>query len=142
MSDSKLTRWVQYATILGALVTAGSMVFGVLTFRRSAEEQRQSMALGVLQDYLKVSVEHPDLASFDGHGPVDVRHAWFAVNGLFTAQAIWTLVGDDPRWKRIVNAIIRDHTVFLQRGNLPCDEYDPAYIEYVRASVPALKCAR
>ena len=109
MTESKLDRWTQYAAILGALVTAGSMVFGVLTFRRTSEEQRQSMALGVLQDYLKLSVEHPDLASFEEGERVDIRHAWFAANALFTAQTLWKLQGDDPRWERIIKAIIRDY---------------------------------
>ena len=36
MSESKLDRWTQYAAILGAFVTAGSMSFGVMTYRRTA----------------------------------------------------------------------------------------------------------
>ena len=141
MSAAKLDRWTQYAAILGALITAGSMIFGVLTFRRTSEEQRQSMALGVLQDYLRLSVEHPDLASFEDGERVDVRHAWFAANALFTAQTLWRLQGDDPRWERIIKAIIRDFARYLQRGNLACDEYEPEFIDYIKTNVPALKCA-
>lgn len=97
------------------------MVFGVLTFRRTSEEQRQSMAVGVLQDYLRLSVEHPDLVSFEDGERVDVRHAWFAANALFTAQTLWRLQSDDPRWERIIKAIIRDFARYLERGN----EADP-----------------
>ena len=39
------------------------MVFGVITYQRSAAENRQAAALGMLQNYLKLAVEHPDLAS-------------------------------------------------------------------------------
>ena len=141
MKESTLERLTKYAAIFGALVTAGSMVFGVLTFRRTAEEQRQSMALGVLQDYLKLSVEHPDLASLEGRETVDLRHAWFSVNALFTAQTLWRLEGHDPRWERIIKAIVRDHASFLTRGSLACDEYEPDFIEYIKTSVPAMKCA-
>ena len=141
MTESKLDRWTQYAAILGALITAGSMVFGVLTFRRTSEEQRQSMALGVLQDYLKLSVEHPDLASFEEGERVDIRHAWFAANALFTAQTLWKLQGDDPRWERIIKAIIRDYASYLERGKLACDEYEPEFISYIKSNIPALKCA-
>ena len=141
MTETKLDRWTQYAAILGALVTAGSMVFGVLTFRRTSEEQRQSMALGVLQDYLKLSVEHPELASFEEGERVDIKHAWFAANALFTAQTLWKLQGDDPRWERIIKAIIRDHAIFLRHGNFACDEYEPEFINYIKTNVPALKCA-
>ena len=141
MNDSTLERLTKYAAIFGALVTAGSMVFGVLTFRRTANEQRQSMALGVLQDYLKLSVEHPDLASLEGRETVDTRHAWFSVNALFTAQTLWRLEGHDPRWERIIKAIVRDHAHFLQRGQLACDEYEPDFIKYIGENVPDMKCA-
>ncbi len=116
------------------------MVFGVMTYRRTANEQRQSMALGVLQDYLKVAVEHPELASFEDGEPIDLRHAWFAANALFTAQTLWKLQGHDPRWERIIKAIIRDHAIFLERGTLACDEYEPEFIKYIDSNVPAMKC--
>jgi len=141
MTDTKLGRWVQYATILGAIVTAGSMVFGVMTYRRTAEEQRQSMALGVLQDYLRLSVEHPELASFEDGERVDIRHAWFAANALFSAQTLWKLEGHDPRWERVIKAIIRDHAIDLEKGDFACDEYEPEFIRYIDANVPTMKCA-
>jgi len=141
MTTSRLDRLAQIATILGAVVTAASVVFGVLTFRRTANEQRQSMALGLLQEYLKLSVEHPDLASLESGEPLDIRHAWFATNAIFTSQAVWKMVGSDPRWERIIRAMVRDHENYLQRGALACEEYDPEFIKYVAKNVPALKCA-
>ena len=62
-SESKRQRAAHFATILGAVVTASSMVFGVLTYQRSAAENRQASSLNTLQEYLKLAVEHPDLAS-------------------------------------------------------------------------------
>ena len=96
ISDSKRQRQAHFATILGALVTAGSMVFGVLTYQRSATENRQAASLGMLQEYLKLSVEHPDLASRAPDQPADTRYTWFATHALFTAETLWNLVGDDP----------------------------------------------
>ena len=73
ISDSKRQRQAHFATILGALVTAGSMVFGVLTYQRSATENRQAASLSMLQEYLKLSVEHPDLASRAPDQPADAQ---------------------------------------------------------------------
>ena len=94
MAETKLQRLAQFAPILGAVVTASSMVFGVLTYQRSAAEQRQTAALGVLQEYVKLCVEHPDLASRDRSQPVDAKYNWFATHALFTAETLWRLVGD------------------------------------------------
>ena len=62
VTKDTLTRLMQWATIVGAVVTAASVIFGVLTYRRGVQEQRQAAAVGILQEYLKLSVEHPDLA--------------------------------------------------------------------------------
>jgi hypothetical protein len=58
------------------------MVFGVLTYQRSAREQRQAAALGMLQDYLSSAVEHPDLANRTPEQPADARYSAFATNAL------------------------------------------------------------
>ena len=120
------TRWqrqAHLATILGAVVTAGSLVFGVLTYQRSAADQRQVAALGVLQEHLKLAVEHPDLASRSHDQPVDARYGWFATHAFFTAETLWGLVGDDPRWERAVASILRQHRGYLEQGVFACGDY-------------------
>ena len=62
LSETRRQRQAHLATILGALVTAGSMVFGVLTYQRSAVEHRQAASLSMLQEYLKLAVERTWLA--------------------------------------------------------------------------------
>lgn len=138
---ARLERWAHYSTILAAAVTAGSMVFGVLTYQRSASDQRQIIALGILQDYLKTSVEHPDLASQDRNQPVDAKYLWFATHALFTAETLWGLVGTDPRWQRAVDSIVRQHRGYLVQGVFACDDFTPEFVDYVRQRVPDLKCA-
>jgi hypothetical protein len=134
-------RQAHLATILGAIVTAGSMVFGVLTYQRSAAEQRQVSALGVLQEYLKLTVEHPDLASRSDDQPVNARYGWFATHALFTAETLWGLVGNDPRWERAIVSILRQHRGYLEQGVFTCGDYSPEFVKYIRTRVPALKCA-
>ena len=142
LSETKRQRQAHFATILGALVTAGSMVFGVLTFQRSAAEHRQAASLGMLQEYLKLAVEHPDLASRVPDQPVDARYEWFATHALFTAETIWNLVGDDSRWQRAVDSILRQHRGYLVQGGFACGDYTPDFVTYIRIRVPELRCAQ
>ncbi len=142
LTETRRQRQAHFATILGALVTAGSMVFGLLTYQRSAADHRQAAALGMLQDYLKLAVEHPDLASRGRDQPVDARYRWFATHALFTAETIWDQVGEDARWERAIDSILRQHADYLTQGNFPCGDYTPGFVKYVTSRVRDLKCAR
>ena len=135
-------RQAHLATILGAVVTAGSLVFGVLTYQRSAADQRQVAALGVLQEHLKLAVEHPDLASRSPDQPVDPRYGWFVTHAFFTAETLWGLVGDDPRWERAVASLLRQHRGYLEQGLFTCGDYRPDFVKYMQTRIPGLKCAR
>ena len=118
------------------------MLFGVLTYQRSAAEHRQAASLSMLQEYLKLAVQHPDLASRLPDQPVDARYEWFATHALFTAETIWSLVGDDSRWQRAVDSILRQHHGYLVQGAFACGDYSPEFVTYVRTRVPELKCAQ
>ena len=141
LSETRRQRQAHLATILGALVTAGSMVFGVLTYQRSAVEHRQAAALSMLQEYLKLAVEHPDLASPRPDQPVDARYEWFATHALFTAETLWGLVGEDPRWARAIDSILREHRSYLVQGAFACGDYSPDFVKYIQSRIPELKCA-
>ena len=142
LSETRRQRQAHLATMLGALVTAGSMVFGVLTYQRSTREHRQAAALTMLQEYLKLTVEHPDLASRRPDQPVDARYEWFATHALFTAETLSDLVGNDPRWQRAIDSILRQHHAFLTQGAFPCGDFTPDFVKYIQGRVPEMKCAQ
>jgi hypothetical protein len=73
-----------------------ALLWGVRTYKRSAEAQIQLLALERLQHYLDLAVRYPDLASRDENQSVDVRYGWFAAQSLNTAQTLWLLVGRQP----------------------------------------------
>ena len=100
MTERTSARLIRWAPVLAAFVTTVSMIFAVTTYWRGSREHRQAAAIGILQDYLKFSVEHPELASRPADAPIDARYAWFATHTLFTVESLWTLVGDDERWDR------------------------------------------
>ena len=118
------------------------MVFGVLTYQRSASEARQAAALGMLQEHLKLAVEHPDLASRGPDQPVDARYEWFATHALFTAETLWGLVGSDARWERAIDSILGQHRAYLGQGSFACADYTPGFVTHIQNRIPELKCAR
>ena len=139
MTEAARQRWAQYAQILGPIVMASSVVFGVMTYWRSAADQRQTAALAALQEYLKLSIEHPDLANRDRAQPVDDKYKWFATHALFTAETLWRLEGDDENWQRAINSIIRQHRGYLEQGAFPGDDFQPEFVNYLRKRVSGLK---
>ena len=88
-----------------------------------------------------MAVEHPDLASRDPNQPVDDRYAWFATHALFTAETLWGLVGDDPRWTSSIASILRQHRGYLEQGLLVCGDFTPEFVTYMKSHMRELKCA-
>lgn len=135
---------LQLISLVGSIVVAVSMVatllFGVWSYNRNAEAQVRLMALGNLQHYLDLAVQHPDLASGGDH-PVDARYAWFAAEALTTAETLWVLVGQQAEWRRAINAIIRQHRSYLRSGAFVCDDFTPGFVSYLRERDPMLRCA-
>jgi hypothetical protein len=142
LSEARRQRQAHFATILGAVVTAGSMLFGLLTYQRSAADQRQTAALGVVQEYLKLAIAHPELASPSPGQAVAARYTWFATHALFTAETLWGLVGDDSRWLRTIGSIMRQHRAYLMQGVMNCGDFRADFVDYVKSQIPELRCAQ
>lgn len=138
----------QIAFIVLAAATVVSVILAVWTYRRNAQAelraaqaQLQLSALGILQHHLDLAVEHPELAGPGEQRVVDARQAWFAAHALNTAQTLRALVGDQPDWQRAIDAIIRRHRPYLTSGVFVCDDFSPAFVDYLRRRVPELRCA-
>jgi len=142
MSEEGSVRLIRWAPVLAAFVTTASMIFAVTTYWRGANEHRQASAIGILQDYLKFSVEHPELASRPADAPLDAAYVWFATHTLFTVESIWILVGEDERWDRTLELLLRPHRAYLQKGVLGCDTFDAGFFGFLKTRFPELKCAQ
>lgn len=130
-----------WATIVIAATAVITLLVGVLNYRRNTEDQLQLLALGILQHYLDLAVEHPDLATRDEEKPIDPRYGWFAAHALTTAQTLRTLVGYEANWQRAINAIVRQHRSYLRSGAFVCDDFTPEFVGYLRERVAGLRCA-
>jgi hypothetical protein len=51
-------------------------------------------------------------------------------------------VGDDLRWERAIDALLRQHHGYLAQGGFACGDYSPDFVNYVQTKVQDLKCAR
>lgn len=131
-----------WTSVVIAGVAVASLVVGIRNYNRNAEAQVEVMALGSLQSYLALAVEHPDLASWDDSRRVDARYAWFAAYALNTAQTLRALVGHEASWQRGIDAIIRQHRPYLRSGAFVCGDYDPGFVEYLRETFADTRCAQ
>jgi hypothetical protein len=139
MAPSRLQLVALVASIVLAAASAASLLFGVWTYRRNAnaqlhatKTQLQLTALGTLQHYFDLAVEHPELASPDDRQPVDARYAWFAGQALYTAQTLRTLVGDERDWQAPINLLVRNHRPFLHSTYFRPDDFDADFVDHLR----------
>ena len=130
-----------WASVVVAAAAVVSLAVGIWDYNRNAQAQVQLTALSVLQNYLNLAVQHPELASHDPNDPVDARYAWFAAHALNTAQTLQVLVGHHEDWQRAIDAIIRRQQPYLRSGLFECRDFSPAFVTYLRAQVAALGCA-
>jgi hypothetical protein len=141
MSSGALQQLAMGSGIAVAIAAVMSLVWGIWTYRRNAQAQVQLLALSALQHYLDLAVEHPELASRESEQPIDARYAWFAVQALFTAQTLWTLVGHRAEWQRSIGSIVRQHRPYLRSGAFVCEDFAPEFVGYLRQRAADLKCA-
>lgn len=147
-SGTALAKVAPWTSIVLAAAAVISLCFAVWSYRRNAEAQIriaeaqvQLSALGMLQHYLDLAVEHPELASRVDDQPVDARYAWFAAQALTTAEVLRRLVGEQGEWQRAVSAIVRQHRPYLRSGAFVCEDFAPDFVAYLRERVPDLRCA-
>lgn len=141
MKSGLLQQIALLASAVIALSALAAFLWGVWTYRRNGEAQVQLLALGTLQHYLDLAIEHPELASREDGQPVDARYGWFAAHALNTAQTLRLLVGHQEDWQRSINAIIRQHRSYLRSGLFTCEDFGPEFVRYVRERVSDVRCA-
>ena len=141
MPVNLLQQGALWASIVIAASILVSALFGIWTYSRNADAQVQLLALGTLQHYLDLAVEHPELASRANDQPIDAAYGWFAAQALTTAQTLWILVGKRADWQRSINAIVRQHQSYLRSGAFVCDDFAPEFVSYLRERVADVRCA-
>jgi hypothetical protein len=127
------------ATVFIALFTAIAVIVALRAYkdsaemnRRTTEAQSHAVAIGILQDYMKLAVEHPELASRYEKHPTADRRQWFASHAYSSAEAIYNLTRGEAPWDSTVSGIIDAHALLVTDGQYYCHDYEPAFDSLVQ----------
>jgi hypothetical protein len=139
--DRTLQHFAHYATIAAAFVAVAAFVVGAWFTWQAAKGQAEAAAVAVLQDYFKLAIDHPDLADWPEEKPVDDRYEWFASHAYFTAETIF-IHADETEWRNTARSIVRLHHAYVRDGRFSCEDFNPDFVDFVRAEVPDFRCAQ
>jgi hypothetical protein len=134
-------RGTHVATGIIALCTIGALIVAIFSYKDAAEMNRHAaemnrhaavaqshaVAVGILQDYMKMAVDHPDLASRYERHPTEDRRQWFAAHAYSSAEAIYNLTRGEAPWDSTVAGIIDAHALLVTDGQYYCHDYTPAF---------------
>lgn len=139
----KVERW---ATIVIAACTVGALVVAIESYedaaemnrltsemnRRAAVAQSHAVAVGILQDYMKLAIDHPELASRYEKHPGEAKREWFASHAYSSAEAIYNLTHGEAPWDSTVAGIVDQHDRLVKMHQYYCHDYTPAFDTLVR----------
>ena len=138
-----LLGWAQVATITAALAAVGGVVNAARINARTASLQAEITAVELLHGYMRLSLEHPDLANRAEDLPAEPRYEWFAAHAYVTAEAIYRLMRGNPAWDSTVAGIVQYHKRFVLDGKFACPDFDSAFATLVSANVGGgFRCMR
>ena len=127
------------ATVIIAVFTVGAVLVALHAYRESAEMNRRSavaeshaLAVAVLQDYMKLAIEHPELANRPDRQPVDDRYEWLASHAYSSAEAIYNLTRGEAPWDSTVVGIIVLHHRLVKERRYTCHDYSPGFDSLVK----------
>lgn len=91
VTDAKVQRWANYATIIASLTAIITLVWGFVIFRQASNEQADAAAVKMMQDYLQFNFAHKDVINRPAIGQVDDEYLWLASHNLLVAETIYKL---------------------------------------------------
>jgi hypothetical protein len=141
----RLQRLAHLAEITAALAAVAAVLLSAWFFWQGAQEQKYAAALSILEDQMQLEIEHPELAYREPDAtfnPDDSAYVEFASHALFTAETLFSLVGNNGSWRRTAAGIVDDHIPYVLAPTFPCDQYDPAFVDFVRTETRAYADAK
>ena len=133
--------------MLSALAATGALLWNVHVFKETANRQKESFAVSLLQRYIELAVEYPDLAYPGPSGSIDNRindkkYTWFASHAVFTAESIYFLLKEDEAWKGTIKGILLNHKPFLHHQIFPCNEYGKDFVLFMQKEIDSNLCTK
>src|SRR6266851_5844657 len=132
ISDSNLQRLAHWATVIAGISVAVTLWWGFISFKRTNNAQADAMAVKLMQDYLRLRLEHPEFPIRASSTPVDDKYIWFASHNVLIAETIYKLNRGDRGWEDTALGIVKDHQPFVYHAEFPCSEYDPQFRAFIQ----------
>lgn len=122
-----------HAATVAALIIAGAGFWvGSKNNAKSTHAQTEALAVSVLQDYMRLAIEHPNLSNRPDSLPVDDHYEWLASHAYFSAETIYDLTQGEAPWDSTVAAIVRYHHPLVRDGRYACHDFHPAFDSLVK----------
>jgi hypothetical protein len=130
------------AAVAGFVIAGLAFAYGAYATRKTQEAQTQALAVGIYQEYSKLSLEYPKFASWPEGRPVTDEYETFAANAYFTAESLYNLTHGQAAWDSTVVGIIRFHSGLVRDGRFACSAYNDRFVRLVRMIYKAkFECA-
>ncbi len=97
---NNLERMAHVATIATATIAGGALYVANDQIQSSNHSQRVATAQETYKDYLKLAIEHPEMADGNPLPGEDESYGWFMSNFLYSAEQIFLLFPTDENWKK------------------------------------------
>jgi hypothetical protein len=140
ITNAKVQRWANYATIIAASTAIITLVWGFLIFRQTSNQQADAAAVKMTQDYIQFNFAHSDVLKRGLAGQIDEDYLWFASHNMLVAETIYKLNEGDEGWEATVIHMANNHKPFLLHEAFPCKEYDPKFVRFLQDRVDKNVC--
>jgi hypothetical protein len=120
------------ATVAALLIAGAGFWLGSKNNADTVHAQTEALAVNVLQDYMRVAIEHPDLSDRPDSLPVDDHYEWLASHAYFSAETINELTRGEAPWDSTVAAIVRYHHALVRDGRYACHDFHASFDSIVK----------
>ena len=118
---NNLERMAHVARIATATIAGGALYVATDQIQSSNHSQRVATAQETYKDYLKLAIEHPEMADGDPPPKAAKSYGWFMSNFLYSAEQIFLLFPTDENWKK---GLANQNQFCLHKGYLGDPEAD------------------
>jgi hypothetical protein len=120
------------ASVAALFIAAFAFGYGAWVTHATQQAQTQALAVGIYQEYSKLSLQYPEFANWPEKRALSNDYETFAANAYFTAESLYNLTHGQPAWDSTVAGIIRFHRALVRDGRFACSAYSPGFVSFVR----------
>lgn len=134
----------KWTVIVATIISVCSLVFGLYTYRKNLEFQKEVMTNQIFTDYSKLCLQYPEYADgidtsvIKGSNQLS-KYYNFADLGLYSCETILSLNEGDSAWIGTVQSIIEDHKYYILSNDFPWANYSDVMDSLIVQTLPELK---